>query len=119
MALTQDDFLPSHASVVVLVGRGWERRWARGGSEGDDSGEDAECVMRRMCLSTQTILSASFASIVASSSVSPSVCSALRAAVLVVAHLQPHLRSSICSTAACQSPSVIHRPRRSIGPSHF
>ena len=24
VVLAQDDFLPSHASVVVLVGRGWE-----------------------------------------------------------------------------------------------
>ena len=64
MVLEQDDFLPSHASLPVLVGRGWRRRWAHGGSEGDDCGEDAERVMKRMCLSTQSILSASPAFIV-------------------------------------------------------
>ena len=42
MVLVQDDFLPSHASVAVLVGRGWDRRWARGGSEGDDSEKTLE-----------------------------------------------------------------------------
>ena len=62
------------------------------GSEGDDSGEDTGRVMKRMCLSTQSVLSASPASIATFSSASPSVCSALRAAVLVVARLQPQLK---------------------------
>jgi hypothetical protein len=82
------------------------------GSEGDDSGEDTGRVMKRMCLSTQSVLSASPASIATISSASPSVCSALRAAVLVVAHLQPHLKLHLQHPGEAGHHSVIRRPRR-------
>ena len=82
------------------------------GSEGDDSGEDTGRVMKRMCLSTQSVLSASPASIATFSSASPSVCSALRSAVLVVAHLQPHLQLHLHYPGEASHRSVIRRPRR-------
>ena len=79
------------------------------GSEGDDSGEDTGRVMKRMCLSTQSVLSASPASIATFSSASPSV---LRAAVLVVAHLQPQLKLHLQHPSVASHRSVIRRPRR-------
>ena len=82
------------------------------GSEGDDSGEDTGRVMKRMCLSTQSVLSASPASIATFSSASPSVCSALRSAVLVVAHLQPQLKLHLQHPSVATHRSVIRRPRR-------
>ena len=33
--LEEDEVLPTHASVAVLVGRGFGRRWAHGGQESD------------------------------------------------------------------------------------
>ena len=35
MMVEEDDVLPSHASVAVLVGPGLGRRWAHGGRESD------------------------------------------------------------------------------------
>ena len=102
----QDDFLPSHASVAVLVGRGWRRRWAHGGSEGDDSGEDAECVMKRMCLSTQSVLSASPASIDTIRSTCLWLGSALEAAVLVVAPSPSPSPSPSAVRAAISTPGI-------------
>ena len=68
--------------------------------------------MKRMCLSTQSVLSASSDSIFAFSSASPSLCLALRAAVLVVAHLQPHLKLHLQHPGVASHRSVIRRPRR-------
>ena len=82
------------------------------GSEGDDSGEDTGRVMKRMCLSTQFILCAYPTSISAFRSASPSLRSALRAVVLVVAHLHPQLQLHLQHPGVASQRSVIRRPRR-------
>ena len=88
--LVEGDSLPSRTSPAVLVGRGCGRGWSDGGREGRSaSRQELTGVMKKVCLSTQSLRTASPASI---NSASPSLRSALTAAVLVVAHLQPHLQ---------------------------
>ena len=65
--------------------------------------------MNKVCLSTQSVLTTSPASI---SSASPSLRSALKAVVLVVAHLQPHLQLHLQHPSEASHRSVIRRPRR-------
>ena len=65
--------------------------------------------MNKVCLSTQSVLTTSPASI---SSASPSLRSALKAVVLVVAHLQPHLQLHLQHPGEASHRSVIRRPRR-------
>ena len=100
--------------VGLLLGCCSCERWAGAGGQGGREGDlpldkTMRGVMKRMCLSTQSVLSASPASIATFSSASPSV---LRAAVLVVAHLQPQLKLHLQHPSVASHRSVIRRPRR-------
>ena len=58
--LEDGQVLPSHTSIAVLVGRGCGRRWAHGGREGRSaSRQQLSGVMKKVCLSTQSLPTAS------------------------------------------------------------
>ena len=58
--LEDGQVLPSHTSIAVLVGRGCGRRWAHGGREGRSaSRQQLSGVMKKVCLSTQSLHTAS------------------------------------------------------------
>ena len=64
-------------------------------------------------VSIDTIFTHNFSCLPASiNSASPSLRSALKAVVLVVAHLQPHLQLHLQHPGVASHRSVIHRPRR-------
>ena len=58
--LEDGQVLPSHTSIAVLVGHGCGRRWAHGGREGRSaSRQQLSGVMKKVCLSTQSLHAAS------------------------------------------------------------